>query len=497
MELTKLLFNNLSVSGNNLKLSSDVSSKNESKFEDYMNKNNVFSEKNVKDVSKKNEKPIKVDKKNKNYSDKNIKANESDSSKKIDAEKTEKQKDQTVDTEIDKGKEVKSSSESKDLISEKETELKEEIAEILGVDAEDVENILKQLGITVFDLKDSQNLLDFMQLIFEALDPSDLLTVEGIKNIISDIKQIVKDQTAEFENIFKDVDFEAFNKFEDIKQEDKIEEKSVISKESKENSNINSETAEKPVENFSKQVALKNENISLREKSNNVSEEVKTEQIQTESSQIKTSEDMNMQNSFSQQSFQENKNGSNNMNFNNNENIDKSNGMTVTTFDNINKALSQVAAKNQIMRNVNTADVINQIIEKFKVSIVKENISEIKITLKPDYLGDVALKIVSENGIVSAQFTAENQKVKEIIEANFNNLKNMLDDQGVQVSALSVSVGSENSEERQKFEFEQTKSSKRINSIINSASEEIEDEEEIVEYIDEGDVLQTSVNYTA
>ena len=38
------------------------------------------------------------------------------------------------------------------------------------------------------------------------------------------------------------------------------------------------------------------------------------------------------------------------------------------------------------MRNVNTADVINQIIDKFKAGIVKENVTQIKITLKPDYL---------------------------------------------------------------------------------------------------------------
>ena len=71
----------------------------------------------------------------------------------------------------------------------------------------------------------------------------------------------------------------------------------------------------------------------------------------------------------------------------------------------------------------------------------------------------------------------------------------MLDEQGVQVSALSVSVGSENSErERQKFEFEQNKSSKRINDIIGDSAEE---ENEEMEYVDEGDILQTNVNYTA
>lgn len=120
--------------------------------------------------------------------------------------------------------------------------------------------------------------------------------------------------------------------------------------------------------------------------------------------------------------------------------------------------------------------------------------------LKPDYLGEVSLKVISENGIVSAQFNAENQKVKEIIESNFNQLKDMLNEKGIEVSEISVSVDDKQQENMRNFSKAQNKSSKRINNIIESADfEEIEKEAEAnkAEYLDEGVVLETNINYTA
>ncbi|MFV0392966.1 MAG: flagellar hook-length control protein FliK, partial [Coprobacillaceae bacterium] len=52
------------------------------------------------------------------------------------------------------------------------------------------------------------------------------------------------------------------------------------------------------------------------------------------------------------------------------------------------------------------------------------------------------LKIMNDNGVITAQFEAQNQRVKEIIEANFNQLKQSLQDQGINISSLSVNVSS-------------------------------------------------------
>ena len=53
------------------------------------------------------------------------------------------------------------------------------------------------------------------------------------------------------------------------------------------------------------------------------------------------------------------------------------------------------------------------------------------------------LKIVLDKGQMTARFTAENSRVKEIIESNISELKGSLQEKGINVQNLSVSVGND------------------------------------------------------
>ena len=85
-------------------------------------------------------------------------------------------------------------------------------------------------------------------------------------------------------------------------------------------------------------------------------------------------------------------------------------------------------------------EIINQIADRIRVD-VRGNITELRLLLRPESLGEVSLRIATINGIVTAQFIAENQRVRQIIEANFGELKEALAERGVEVGELSVSVG--------------------------------------------------------
>lgn len=89
---------------------------------------------------------------------------------------------------------------------------------------------------------------------------------------------------------------------------------------------------------------------------------------------------------------------------------------------------------------VRTTEVMNQVVENAKV-ILGQDKSEMVIQLKPDHLGKLELKVVTEQGIVAAKFIAENQKVKEIIETNMQLLKDSLEKQGISIDSVSVQVG--------------------------------------------------------
>jgi len=63
------------------------------------------------------------------------------------------------------------------------------------------------------------------------------------------------------------------------------------------------------------------------------------------------------------------------------------------------------------------------------------------IDLKPEHLGKLELKIVTERGMVVAKFVAENEQVKAALESNMNMLKESLEKQGFLVEGFSVTVG--------------------------------------------------------
>ncbi|OXS59676.1 hypothetical protein B1A99_09020 [Cohnella sp. CIP 111063] len=65
-------------------------------------------------------------------------------------------------------------------------------------------------------------------------------------------------------------------------------------------------------------------------------------------------------------------------------------------------------------------------------------ISEAKLTLTPQHLGQVDIRIVMNNGVLTAQFIADNPAAKELLENQMAQLRASLNGQGLQVERLEV-----------------------------------------------------------
>ncbi|NLA57312.1 MAG: flagellar hook-length control protein FliK [Firmicutes bacterium] len=89
---------------------------------------------------------------------------------------------------------------------------------------------------------------------------------------------------------------------------------------------------------------------------------------------------------------------------------------------------------------VSPSQVVEQIIRGVELNVKGEN-GEIRLQLKPDSLGEVEVRIAAHNGIVSAEFIAESQRVKSLIEAGLDQLKQQLMEQGLNIQELTVQVG--------------------------------------------------------
>ncbi|MCL2604362.1 MAG: flagellar hook-length control protein FliK [Defluviitaleaceae bacterium] len=110
----------------------------------------------------------------------------------------------------------------------------------------------------------------------------------------------------------------------------------------------------------------------------------------------------------------------------------------------------QVIQQTQDAQAVNPADVINQIMSQIRVH-TGEQVTEMRLTLRPESLGDIVLRVLTQNGIVTAQFIAESQRVREALESGFNQLRDALEEQGIQFSELSVSVRDNQDERMNQF----------------------------------------------
>lgn len=99
----------------------------------------------------------------------------------------------------------------------------------------------------------------------------------------------------------------------------------------------------------------------------------------------------------------------------------------------------QTSATNTTDEN---SDVFDQILEGAKGSL-SEEVSQITINLDPESLGDLAIKISVEGGITVARFEAENEVVKQVLNDNIEEVKNMLKDKGFTIQKTVVTLNSE------------------------------------------------------
>lgn len=91
--------------------------------------------------------------------------------------------------------------------------------------------------------------------------------------------------------------------------------------------------------------------------------------------------------------------------------------------------------------SADTHQIMNQIMDFMKVH-VGDGLSQLEMQLHPESLGTLHVNIASKEGVVTAQFTAQNEAVKAALEGQMIQLKETFQEQGVKVEAIEVTVQS-------------------------------------------------------
>lgn len=139
-----------------------------------------------------------------------------------------------------------------------------------------------------------------------------------------------------------------------------------------------------------------------------------------------------------------------------------------------------------------TKQIMNQIMDYMKINVTPD-ISEMELQLHPESLGNVRIQLAAKEGVLTAHFKAESELVKTAIETQMVQLRENLNEKGIKVEAIEVTVESHafernleqgNSDSSSFSEEPKKKSARRINlSSINGAEElpieEMEDADRI------------------
>lgn len=116
-----------------------------------------------------------------------------------------------------------------------------------------------------------------------------------------------------------------------------------------------------------------------------------------------------------------------------------------SSFGNISQLSTSASTGAESANPVNREELFAQLVEHAKV-VVNNGGGEMEVNLKPEHLGKLQLKVSIENEVVTAKFVAESQQVKEIIESNLAQLKQNLEENGMRVDTIMVSVGNHHGE---------------------------------------------------
>jgi flagellar hook-length control protein FliK len=90
---------------------------------------------------------------------------------------------------------------------------------------------------------------------------------------------------------------------------------------------------------------------------------------------------------------------------------------------------------------VDALDLIEQVAENVKVVLANDSTS-MEMQLNPENLGKIYLNVSTKEGMVNAQIAAQNEAVKEALETQIATLRENLNQAGVKVDAIEVTVAS-------------------------------------------------------
>jgi flagellar hook-length control protein FliK len=299
----------------------------------------------------------------------------------------------------------------------------EQVKDIIGVDDDAIAVTMEDLGLNQGDLLNSDNLA---QLVTALSGEDSTISLVANEDLYSKLQTLTEVVDTQFESVLENtglnedelnVALENFVSAEPTKVEEEVlapqetvnenvVEDNAKPQEEEEPTVIIQDNTTKPATTYSKIPENQQDTTNLR------SDSQSDNSSKTEKNQNNQSKDYSENQSFSQSQD--------------------------TT---VNENVSEVTETAESYTTDNTESIMRQLADTVKL-IKEDNLTQMELQLHPASLGTVNVSLISKGGAVTAQFTTQSEQVRAAIEAQATTLQQDLENQGVKVEAIEVTVES-------------------------------------------------------
>ncbi|MCR5303754.1 MAG: flagellar hook-length control protein FliK [Lachnospiraceae bacterium] len=120
-------------------------------------------------------------------------------------------------------------------------------------------------------------------------------------------------------------------------------------------------------------------------------------------------------------------------------------GMTEGLAQNSETMVTEAQAGSEVQSftdQVNQTRIMTQINDYIRANI-RPDVTDMEMQLHPASLGNVTVHLTEKQGVITAQFTTENDAVKAAVESQLVQLRERFEEQGIKVSEIQVMVSQE------------------------------------------------------
>lgn len=313
--------------------------------------------------------------------------------------------------------------------------LKEQIADILGVNQDELEKMMAETGMTVMDLLNIDNLKQLLFIVNDVTDSTQLLTNE---NLLTDLNTLA--ETAAFaEESLADLQ----TQYTELIPEEQFA--AILNKAAEPKTEMTQETAEETTEpNVQADTSQKTPVITVER----------------------------------EESFQDTRSDSDNKG--KGDSLD-ANAAVNQFVNNLADAVSGVEGTQEVSfsRLQEMQNIVEQVVEQIKVKLSGDSTS-MEMQLNPEQLGKVHVSVVSKAGQMTATFAVENQIAKEALESQLVTLKDNLSEQGLKVDVVEVTI-SQHGFDQNSFSGQQNEFSNPAKKHTHAGSRSLLEEDETTE----------------